>query len=183
MSITTDRTDALAERLFGATLGALELCSVYLGSELGLYRTLDERGPLTTAELAGAAGIAPRYAREWLEQQAVAGLLDVDDPDGAPEARRFTLPADHARALARPGDAAHVAPFAHMLAGIAAVLPRVAECPTRRTAPSSATARATSTGPPSPTSCPRSGWARCPTSWRAWTARIDRGSPRRMTLS
>jgi SAM-dependent methyltransferase len=127
MSITTDRTDALAERLFGATLGALELCSVYLGSELGLYRTLDERGPLTTGELAEAAGIAPRYAREWLEQQAVAGLVDVDDPGAAPEARRFTLPADHARALARPDDPAHVAPFAHMLAGIAAVLPRVAE--------------------------------------------------------
>ena len=34
---TTDRTDALAERLFGAALGALELCSVYLGTELGLY--------------------------------------------------------------------------------------------------------------------------------------------------
>ena len=127
MSTTTDRTDALAERLFGATLGALELCSVYLGSELGLYRTLDERGSMTTGELAEAAGIAPRYAREGLEQQAVAGLVDVDDADAAPEARRFALPAEHARALARPDDEAHVAPFAHMLAGIAAVLPRVAE--------------------------------------------------------
>ena len=32
-----DRTDALAERLFGATIGALELFCVYLGAELGLY--------------------------------------------------------------------------------------------------------------------------------------------------
>ena len=41
MTLTTrDRADALAERLFGATLGALELFSVYLGTELGLYRAL-----------------------------------------------------------------------------------------------------------------------------------------------
>ena len=40
----SDRTDALAERLFGATLGALELFSVYLGVELGLYRALERHG-------------------------------------------------------------------------------------------------------------------------------------------
>ena len=60
-------------------------------------------GPLTRAELAERAGIAPRYAREWLEQQAVAGLLDVEDAD-APR-RRAPLPrcaAEHARVLAEP---------------------------------------------------------------------------------
>ena len=76
---TVERADALAERLFGATLGALELFSVYLGVELGLYRTLERHGALTPNELAERAGIAPRYAREWLEQQAVAGLLEVVD--------------------------------------------------------------------------------------------------------
>jgi hypothetical protein len=36
MTLTTpNRADALAERLFGATLGALELFSIYLGTELG----------------------------------------------------------------------------------------------------------------------------------------------------
>ena len=44
MTTTTDRTDALVERLFGATLGALELFSVYLGAQLGLYRALERRG-------------------------------------------------------------------------------------------------------------------------------------------
>ena len=121
--ITTDRTDQLAERLFGATLGALELFSVYLGTELGLYRTLERHGALTPAELADHAGIAPRYAREWLEQQAVAGLLDVHEGGE----RRFHLPPEHARALVHADDPAHVAPFAHMLAGIGGVLPRVAD--------------------------------------------------------
>jgi 2-polyprenyl-3-methyl-5-hydroxy-6-metoxy-1,4-benzoquinol methylase len=128
MSITTTTaTDALVERLFGAALGGLELYAVYLGAELGLYAELDAGGPASADELARRAGIAPRYAREWLEQQAVAGLLDVDDPSAAPDERRYALPEEHARVLARPDDPAHVAPFAHMLAGIGGVLPRVAE--------------------------------------------------------
>jgi 2-polyprenyl-3-methyl-5-hydroxy-6-metoxy-1,4-benzoquinol methylase len=126
VTVATDRTDALVERLVGATIDALELYSVYLGAELGLYRALADHGPLTVAELAERAGIAPRYAREWLEQQAVAGLLDVDDTADA-DARRFRLARDHARVLADPDDPAFIAPFAHMLAGIGAVLPRVAK--------------------------------------------------------
>ena len=125
MTTTTSRTDALAERLFTASLGALELFSVYLGAELGLYHALDRNGPLTADGLARAAGIAPRYAREWLEQQAVAGLLDVEDHAAPAEARRYGLDDEHARVLTAPDDEAHAAPFAHMLAGIGQALPRV----------------------------------------------------------
>jgi 2-polyprenyl-3-methyl-5-hydroxy-6-metoxy-1,4-benzoquinol methylase len=122
-----DRAEALAERLFGAALRALELFSVYLGAELGLYRALESDESLTSRELADRAGIAERYAREWLEQQAVAGLLDVDDVTADAAERRYTLPAEHARVLTQADDRAQVAPFAHMLAGIGGVLPRVAD--------------------------------------------------------
>ena len=33
-----ERRDALIERLFGAVIGAFDLCGVYLGHRLGLYR-------------------------------------------------------------------------------------------------------------------------------------------------
>src|SRR5512132_4589514 len=96
MTSTTaqDRRDALVERLFGATIGTLELFGVYLGDRLGLYVALAAADALDPDELAERAGIAPRYAREWLEQQAVAGLLDHEDG-------RFALPAEHARVLTR----------------------------------------------------------------------------------
>src|SRR5919108_303139 len=42
-------------------------------------------------------------------------------------ARRYTLDPEHARVLADPDDGAHVAPFAHMLAGIGQVLPRLVQ--------------------------------------------------------
>ena len=122
MTTTVDRSEALAERLFGAPIDALELYSIYLGSELRLYAALERHGALTAAELADDAGIAPRYAREWLEQQAVARLLAVDDVGAGAHARRYALDAEHARVLAAPDDAAHVSPFAHMIAGIGGVL-------------------------------------------------------------
>jgi 2-polyprenyl-3-methyl-5-hydroxy-6-metoxy-1,4-benzoquinol methylase len=133
MITATDRADALAERLSGATLGALELFSVYLGTELGLYRALAEQGPLTAGGLADRAGIAPRYAREWLEQQAVAGLIAVEDADAPADDRRYALAPDHARVLVDPDDLAHVAPFAHMIVGVGAAMPQVAEAYRRGT--------------------------------------------------
>lgn len=123
---TTAAAEALAERLFEAAVGALELFSVHLGWRLGLYERLAAGGPLTSAELATAAAIDERYAREWLEQQAVAGLLAADGTDDA-RARRFWLPDGHAAVLAEPDSAVHVAPFGPMLAGIGAALPAVVQ--------------------------------------------------------
>src|SRR6266542_1098782 len=93
----TGRRDALVERLFMNAIGAFDLFSVYVGDVLGLYRSLAERGALTSAELADAAGVHERYAREWLEHQAASGLLDVDE--GTDERRRFRLPKGHDEAL------------------------------------------------------------------------------------
>ncbi len=52
----------LGDRLIGAAIGALELQSLYVGRRLGLYEPL--RSPRSVEELAEAAGIHPRYARE-----------------------------------------------------------------------------------------------------------------------
>lgn len=77
-------TDALVERLFTATIDYLEVASVHIGGRLGLYRALADGGDATPGELAARTGTAERYVREWLEQQAVAGFVTVDDPDAAP---------------------------------------------------------------------------------------------------
>ena len=127
MNSTTaqDRRDALVERLFGATIGALELFGVYLGDRLGLYAALAGADALDPDELARRAGIAPRYAREWLEQQAVAGILDVEDAEGG--TRRFRLSAEHAEVLIDAEGPNYLAPFASLLAGIGGVLPDVVD--------------------------------------------------------
>jgi 2-polyprenyl-3-methyl-5-hydroxy-6-metoxy-1,4-benzoquinol methylase len=115
----------LAERLGGAALGAYELFTVALGERLGLYRALAELGEATAADLAEAAGIDVRYAREWLEQQAVAGVLAVDDPAGAPEDRRYGIPAGHAEVLLDPESLSYVVPMARFALAFASTLPAV----------------------------------------------------------
>src|SRR6266508_622669 len=109
------RRDELAKRLMGAVLGALDLQAVYLGDRLGLYRALADGGPATAPELAERAGIHPRYAREWLEHQAVGAILDVDDVTAAPDERRYSLPAGHREVLIDPDSLSLVAPHARFL--------------------------------------------------------------------
>ncbi len=114
--------DALVGRLFEASIGMFDLLSVYLGDRLGLYRSLADGGPATSADLAARAGIAERYAREWLEQQAATGILDVDDPDLPADRRRFTLPEAYVAPLTDPDSPLSIAPLARSLVGAAKVV-------------------------------------------------------------
>lgn len=123
VTTSTDLTaDALAQRLLEATLGCADLLSVYLGDRLGWYASLRDDGPATAGELAARTGTAPRYAREWLEQQAVTGLLAVE-ADGEAETRRYALPPAAAEVLADPTSLAYLAPLGRMLAASTAQLP------------------------------------------------------------
>jgi precorrin-6B methylase 2 len=88
-----DTRDAFAERIFKAAVATFDLYGIYLGDRLGLYRVLADHGPSTSGELAEAAGINERYAREWLEHQAASGILAVD------EGWRFSLPPGHDEVL------------------------------------------------------------------------------------
>ena len=109
--------DSVAERLLEAALGAVDLMAVYLGDRLGWYTALRDHGPATPDELAARSGTSSRYAREWLEQQAVTGLLEVTD-DG-----RFRLPPAVAEVLTDPTSLAFLAPLSRMLVAPAAQMP------------------------------------------------------------
>ncbi len=118
--------EQFARRLFEASIAALDLCHVYLGDRLDLYRMLAERGPLTSRELAEAGGVSERYAREWLEQQAVADILEVVTEAEDPRARRFGLSDAHAEVLL-DRDSLFSMPVALGVVGVARALPLVLE--------------------------------------------------------
>ncbi len=88
------------------SLRARSACSrSTLATGSGLYRALAEGGPATSAELASRTGTHERYIREWLEQQTVAGILEVEDENHDSEvtpllsARRSCRAADRLRQL------------------------------------------------------------------------------------
>ncbi len=118
--MTSTATQALTERLFSAAVGSFDLAGVYLGHRLGWYASLDADGPATPDELAARTATDARYAREWLEQQAVSGILAVDGG-------RFSMPEGHAAVLADPLDLNHMAPLARMVAAAFGQLPDLVE--------------------------------------------------------
>ncbi len=119
--------DELQWRICGALIGSLDLVSVYLGDALGLYGALAEGGPATSLELARRAGIAERYAREWLEHQAVTGILTVDDASKDADKRAYALPRGHAVALLDFDHSWSATPLARCLPAIGGMLPRLVE--------------------------------------------------------
>jgi SAM-dependent methyltransferase len=119
----TEQRDALVGRLFDAAIGTMEVLCVYLGDRLGLYQALADGGALTAAELAAATGTDARYTREWLEQQAAAGLLEVDDARAEAEARRYSLPWGYREVLLDHDSLNYVAGLVRLVVGVTQPLP------------------------------------------------------------
>jgi SAM-dependent methyltransferase len=122
---TSEQREALANRLVADLSGSMDTLGVWLGLRLGLYAALARIGAATAAELAAEASVDARYAREWLEQQAVAGVLVTDDAARDADARRYDLPAPHRDVLLDEVSPYFVAPVTYALAGIARVLPEL----------------------------------------------------------
>ncbi|WP_136706512.1 class I SAM-dependent methyltransferase [Agromyces sp. H66] len=122
----TQSADAFAERVLESSLGWIETMSIHLGTQLGWYDALVAEGPLTAPELARYTSTAPRYAREWLEQQAAFGIVDVVGAvDAAADDRRYELPAGAAEVLADRSSLAYAAPLARILAAAGAQMPEL----------------------------------------------------------
>ena len=122
--IDVDRQrDELVQRLFMAGVGMGEVLTVYLGDVLGLYRALQRAETMTSTELANEAGIVERYAREWLEQQAAAGILTVEDVAAPAGERRYRLPAGHVEPLLDPESPYSIAPFCKSFVAVSGAMP------------------------------------------------------------
>lgn len=125
--VHAERRDALAGRLGEVLVASMDLQCIYLGERLGLCRALRDGGPSNAPELATRAGIDARYAREWLEQQAGAGILDVDDVTAPQDERRFTLPSGHAEVLLDERSPYLLGPTTRFVVGMAHRLPDLVE--------------------------------------------------------
>ncbi|HEX8487613.1 MAG TPA: class I SAM-dependent methyltransferase [Propionibacteriaceae bacterium] len=94
-----------------------------IGERLGLFRAMAGAGPMTSAEVASRAGVSERYTREWLRGQAAGGYVRYDA-----SADRYTLPDEHALALAVEDSPYYVLGVYSSVASIYADLERLTEC-------------------------------------------------------
>jgi len=126
-TITAERRDAFSERMVHAVADLFMVAGVYLGDRLEFFGTLARDGALTASELADRCGCHPRYVREWLEHQAVSGVLAVEDESRPAEERRYFLPEGHDEVLADQDSLNYLAPLAQAAVGSLHPLDRVAE--------------------------------------------------------
>jgi SAM-dependent methyltransferase len=113
--------EAVAERVVGIFDDGAICLLAGLGHELGLFETLVDLPPATSAQVADAAGLDERYVREWLAGVVTAGFVDY-----APADRTYSLRADHAPFLTGAG-ADNLARSMRYVALMGEVAPKVAE--------------------------------------------------------
>jgi 2-polyprenyl-3-methyl-5-hydroxy-6-metoxy-1,4-benzoquinol methylase len=117
------RADAFAGRVL-TTLNDGALClMVSIGHRTGLFDTLRDLKPATSAEIARAARLNERYVREWLGAMVTSGVVEID-----PATRCYSLPAEHAASLTRAAAADNMAVFAQYISELGSVEGDIVEC-------------------------------------------------------
>ncbi|WP_255606045.1 class I SAM-dependent methyltransferase [Mycolicibacterium xanthum] len=109
-AVDEERLEQVLGQLVTDMGAAMNGSLVLIGVELGLWKALDELGPLTAAALAEHTGVRERYVREWLSAQAASGYLTYQSQD-----ETFTLSPEHAMAFAREDSPVYLAPGFHLI--------------------------------------------------------------------
>jgi SAM-dependent methyltransferase len=115
-----------AGRILADAVATLETINVWLGVRLGLYGAL-AAGPADARMLAERAGVHPRYAREWLEQQGVAGMIEIAEDHEDAYARRFALAEGPAEVLLNADSPFHMGPLPGFALSVAETAQLVAD--------------------------------------------------------
>lgn len=112
-----EQRDDFVERILTSAGGLFDIFAIYMGDQLGYYRALAEEGALTSPDLAAQVNANERYTREWLEQQTVTGILQVDDETATAQERRYELPVAYHEVLVDTESLNFLAPLAQVAVG------------------------------------------------------------------
>jgi 2-polyprenyl-3-methyl-5-hydroxy-6-metoxy-1,4-benzoquinol methylase len=121
-AIDQAKQEAFVGKVLADASGLTSTVLASIGDRLGLFKDLAANGPATSTQLAARAGINERYAREWLSGMATAGYLEYDATSS-----RFTLPPEHASALAEEGGPFFFGGVHQMLMGMTRPLDQLTE--------------------------------------------------------
>jgi 2-polyprenyl-3-methyl-5-hydroxy-6-metoxy-1,4-benzoquinol methylase len=122
MPVDDKKLKAFIARAVNDIGAGMSAALVVMGDKLGLYKAMAGAGPLTPGELAGRTGTFERYVREWLGNQAASGYVEYD-----PAAGTYTLPPEHALALADENSSVFLPGSFQMIAAMFADEPRISE--------------------------------------------------------
>ncbi len=116
-----DKLKTFVFHVYSQLSGAITSGMIYLGDKLGLYKAMQDAGPLTSEELAHKTGLNERWIREWLRAQAGARLVEYRGEG------RFELSAEAGLVLAEENAPVFAAGGFHSLPHQIAILERLPE--------------------------------------------------------
>lgn len=114
--------DAFVERISATLDQAALVVMLSIGHRTGLLDTMAQLPAATSVQIAGAAGLAERYVREWLAALVTGGVVIYD-----PATATYRLPADHAACLTRDAPLGNLAVFCQHIAMMGKVEDKVLE--------------------------------------------------------
>jgi 2-polyprenyl-3-methyl-5-hydroxy-6-metoxy-1,4-benzoquinol methylase len=122
MNLNEDRLNAVLGRAVLDMGAVMHAALVLIGEKHGLYKLLDERGPITSAELASGSNTKERYVREWLASQVAGGYVTYDK-----ETDRYSLTPEQAFTLAEEDSPAYLPGAFELALSAAKAEPKIAE--------------------------------------------------------
>lgn len=122
MALDQAKTEAFVGKVLGDSSSTMTTMLAILGDRLGLFRAMEGNGATTPDALASKTGLNERYVREWLGGMTTSGYVEYD-----PAAKTFTLPPEHAPALAQEGGPVFFGGVYHMLPPLMGALDQVEE--------------------------------------------------------
>lgn len=118
-----EKSTRFSERLVAMMNHAALTLMVSLGHRTGLFDSLKDQPPSTSAAVAGRAGLDERYVREWLGAMVTGNIMEYD-----PAAETYCLPPEHAAWLTRGSPEGNIAVFAQYIPQLGSVEDEVLHC-------------------------------------------------------
>lgn len=117
-----EKMKQMADRSFRDVAGAMATALAWAGIESGLFRTMQDAGPMSLETLTERSGLVARYVEEWAKGMVSAGYLDYDPAD-----ETYELPVEHAFLLASEGTDHYFGGLFSIVPPIMQIAPKVLE--------------------------------------------------------
>lgn len=123
ITLDSAKTEAFAGQMLNRlNSGAIALMTS-IGHRTGLFDTMANMPPATSADIAEAASLNERYVREWLGAMVTGRLVEYD-----PTTTTYSLPPEHAAFLTRAAGPNNIAMVTQFIPVLAMVEDRAIDC-------------------------------------------------------
>lgn len=121
-TVNEDKLNQLLGKMVGDIGAAMNGALALVGDKLGLYKALNNEGPMTSQQLADHTGTTERYIREWLSAQAAHGYLNYQT-----DTQTFAISPEQAMIFADDNSPVLMTGAFHLISSVYNDEPRVTE--------------------------------------------------------